>query len=77
MTLNNFDMCLILTFQKNVWWSIFNKYLNNKDTEIISFQVSRFSRNFEDISPFISVNIHFKVKQLQPNRTRDIALQLP
>ena len=69
-------MCLILTFQTNIWWSIFNKYLNNKDTEIISFQVSQFSLNFEDVRPFISVNIHFKVKQLQPNRTQDIALQL-
>ena len=77
MTLNNFDMCLILSFQRNVCWFIFNKYLNNKDTEIISFQVSQFSRNFEDDSPFISVNIHLKVKQLQPNRTQDIALQLP
>ena len=37
MTLNNFDMRLILTFQGNVWWSIFNKSLNNKDKEIISF----------------------------------------
>ena len=23
MTLNNFDMCLILTFQRNVWWPMF------------------------------------------------------
>ena len=69
MTLHDFDMCLILTFQRNVWWSIFNKYLNYKDTEIISFQVSQFSRNFEDVRPFISVNIYFKVKKLQPNRT--------
>ena len=75
MTWNNFDMCLILTFQRSVCWSIFNKYLNNKDTEIISFHVSQFSRNFEDVSPFISVNIYFTVKQLQPNRTQDIALQ--
>ena len=35
MTWNNVDMCLILTFQRNVWLFIFNKYLNNKDTEII------------------------------------------
>ena len=27
MTLNNFDMCLILTFQRNVWWAILIKYL--------------------------------------------------
>ena len=77
MTSNKYDMCLILTFQRNVWWSIFNKHLNNRDKEIISFLVSQFASNFEDINPFISVNIHFKVKQLQPNRTRDIALQLP
>ena len=35
MTLNNFDMRLILTFQRNLWLSIFNEYLNIKDTEII------------------------------------------
>ena len=32
MTWNNFDMCLILIFQRNVWWSISNKYLKS-DTE--------------------------------------------
>ena len=32
-------MRLILTFQRNVCWSIFNKYLNNKDIEIISFYI--------------------------------------
>ena len=37
MTLNNFDMCLILTFQRNVWLAILIKYLYNKDTETISF----------------------------------------
>ena len=77
MTLNEFEMCLILTFQRNVWWSIFNKYLHNKDTATSSCWSWQFLRNFEDVSPFISVNIHFKVKPLQPNRTRDIALQLP
>ena len=76
MTLNNFDMCLISTFKRNVWWSIFNKYLNNNHTEIIFILVIAILRNFENDSPFISVNIDFKVKQLQPNRTRDIALQL-
>ena len=39
MTLINFDMRLILTFQRNVCWSIFNKYLNNKGIEIISFYI--------------------------------------
>ena len=43
----------------------------------MSFKVSQFSRNFKDVSPFIRVNIHFKVKPLQPNRTQAIALQLP
>ena len=28
MKLKHFDMCLILTFQRNVWLSIFNKYLS-------------------------------------------------
>ena len=27
MALNNFDMCLILTIQRNVWWAILIKYL--------------------------------------------------
>ena len=35
--INNFDMCLILTFQRNVWWAILIRYLYNKDTETISF----------------------------------------
>ena len=76
MTLNNFDLCLILTFQKMFG----DQYLIN--TQIIrtqrsfSFKSSQFSCNFEDVNPFISVNIHFKVKQLQPYRIRDIALQL-
>ena len=43
---------------------MFKKYWNNKDTEIISFYLLQFSRNLEDVSLFISVNIHFEVKQL-------------
>ena len=48
-----------------------NKNWNNKDTEINSWQ---FSRNFEDVSPFIIVNIHSKIKQLKPNKTRILVL---
>ena len=60
-----------------IWWSIFNKYLNNKDTEIIWIKSLHFSGNFVDVSSLVCGYIHFKVKQLQSNRARDIALQFP
>ena len=42
MTINDFDMSLILTFQRNVWWAISIKYLYNKDTETIHFSHGNF-----------------------------------
>ena len=39
MTLYNFHKCFILTFQRNGWWSKFDKYLNNKNTSIHSLNL--------------------------------------
>ena len=43
MTLNNFDMCLILTFKRNVWWAIIIKYLYEKTQRPFHFSHGNFN----------------------------------